>query len=412
MTLTRRSLLAAAAIVPAIQHRATMSHKLLLVTLDDVDARLWARARHPRIDAIPACSFDVAWGSVLCSNFRARRETGLAAHRTLMGANAGMPPHPNWALGTGTGALLAQLLPGSKVALGKWHLDGRSDPTTHPLDCGYDYYLGSWKNFPPEQGENYSGWTKTEMTRLRGVRTYWTTAYPTQDTANDIRLEINRHAELVQASFNCAHAPFHVPPPHMHGHGNPEDDETKALAMLEAFDWCFGPVFVDALRRGYVVILTSDNGSATSIGGKKGSLYEIGGLRVPLLVWGPGVVPGSRAQMVQATDLWETCLDVRGALGAAYSPDSISFWRICQDPDIDGRTHIQCDAWSSVGEPPQPGDWKRAVRGARYKLWDLGGARRLYDLLLDPWEMTNLLQSTLSSEEEEAYEWLVERLPQ
>lgn len=75
-----------------------------------------------------------------------------------------------------------------------------------------------------------------------------------------------------------------------------------------------GVLVADAVDRGWTVILTSDHGEALGEGGIYGHAQGLGDeqTHVPLLVWGPGVVPGSDDQPVPATCVAET---VRAVLG-------------------------------------------------------------------------------------------------
>ena len=70
-----------------------------------------------------------------------------------------------------------------------------------------------------------------------------------------------------------------------------------------------------AREAGAVVIWTADHGEALGDGGRwwHGQSLDDEQVRVPLLVWGPGVVPGVDEQPVPATCVGQTAQLVTGA---------------------------------------------------------------------------------------------------
>ena len=120
------------------------------------------------------------------------------------------------------------------------------------------------------------------------------------------------------------HSPFH-PPAELRGDGS-----KRALyeGVLANMDSQLGPLFEyvrqnSELRENTLILVTSDNGpeqGAGSTGGFRGSkaqLYE-GGIRVPLIVWGPGLIPESRrgntdvSTVLSAMDLVPSLLKLAG----------------------------------------------------------------------------------------------------
>ena len=102
------------------------------------------------------------------------------------------------------------------------------------------------------------------------------------------------------------HSPF-FPPAARRGDGA---KRTLYHAVLERMDAQLGAIFDEirgnsALRDNTLVLVCSDNGpedgagSAGPFRGSKAMLYE-GGIRSPLVVWGPGLLAAGRAEIGRA----------------------------------------------------------------------------------------------------------------
>lgn len=121
-------------------------------------------------------------------------------------------------------------------------------------------------------------------------------------------------------------------------------------AMIESFDESVGRIRDHLRRRGIdrntVVIVTSDNGGFIneSDGQKvtdnhplrsgKGALYE-GGIRVPLIVYWPGVTKGGSItcdEPVVSTDLFKTICELAGKSAPAEAGDGLSLISLIKDP--------------------------------------------------------------------------------
>jgi arylsulfatase A-like enzyme len=132
------------------------------------------------------------------------------------------------------------------------------------------------------------------------------------------------------------------------------------------------------------VFLLADNGTPHQVpppngvyNGYKLTPYE-GGIRVPLLVWGPDVLPGVDPHLVQASDLPRTVLELAGSRPSVGFEDSISFretlsggpglrpWAFLQrfrpnngtsaQLDFDNWAVVRADGWKLIGKSsPFPG---------------------------------------------------------
>lgn len=123
-------------------------------------------------------------------------------------------------------------------------------------------------------------------------------------------------------------------------------------------------------------------------------VYE-GGLKVPLLVYIPGItVGGSRSDaFVHHADLFATFVDMAGGSQSAESSDSISFMLTAVKPTASARDemhHFFTNASSGTGNPALG-----AYRKGDYKLLYFMVQRRveLYNLAADPYERDDLAVS-------------------
>lgn len=157
------------------------------------------------------------------------------------------------------------------------------------------------------------------------------------------------------------------------------------------------------------LIFTTDNGSPgqsnTRLGrvvkGAKAKMVEAG-TAIPFIVVGPGVKQGAVTDaLIDFTDIAPTFAELAGAeLSKKHTIDGRSF-----APLLQGKAENSTRDWimSMGGHPAKLNDQGRVVpkepydervlRDKRFKVWvnGKGEIEKLYDLLEDPWEKTNLL---------------------
>ncbi len=202
------------------------------------------------------------------------------------------------------------------------------------------------------------------------------------------------------------HSPF-FPPKELRGDGS-----KHALydGVLKNMDAQLGPLFDyvrgnPRLRDNTIILVTSDNGpelgagSAGSFRGAKGTLYE-GGVRDPLIVWGPGFIPvkkrgtWDKTTVLSAVDLVPSLLRIAGVvprptanfdgveMGTALMGEAAGarskplFWK--RPPDRPGPAE---DAWPDLAV--RDGEWKLLIQ-------EDGSRPQLYNILNDPSESANL----------------------
>ena len=287
---------------------------------------------------------------------------------------------------------IAELLkahrPGYVTAhFGKWHLAGGG-----PGEHGYDEHSGSTSN-------REGGTAAPDPKRTVSVTTR--------------ALDFLRHRRsagdpfFLQVSYYAVHLAVHAFPetveefessPRGERHNNPGH-----AAMTHELDEGVGRILdaIDRLKlaRDTYVIFTSDNGSYHHAGdvqvssnaplrGEKASTWE-GGIRVPLLVRGPGIAAGSVCRLpVTGTDLYPTIAEWAGV-------------RAELDPNIEGASLAGVLASGAEGgvtrrfaplvwhfphyQVPKKTKPMSSIRDGRWKLVRLyeSGESRLFDLEAD-----------------------------
>lgn len=396
----------------------------------------------PSIDALAAQGvlFTRAYADPLCSPTRAQILTGRHGFRTGIG---GLVDHSGSR--NGLSAVLEDTLPEILVdydssCVGKWHL---ANPTTdglqHPLDSGYHYFSGSMFNLsvpPVDFGSGpldcspngplgYYSWVKARDVGTGVLQQTCSTTYATTDTADEAiaRAQSMSSPWFLEVSFNASHAPAEMPPPALcppsgtcglqycqSGNGTPPE---IADAMVEALDTELGRMIagIRAVDPDTYFIVISDNGTDSiaargPAGGcygpdrSKGTLYQ-GGIRVPLMVAGPRVVPGVCDRLVSAVDVFATVADL--AHVPSSGQDSVSLL-----PYLRGRMHprrstVYCENFTPNFVTPDdpnmpdlaPRTHLRAVLNTQYKLiryTDENGLEEeaFFDLAADPCEQQDL----------------------
>lgn len=182
-------------------------------------------------------------------------------------------------------------------------------------------------------------------------------------------------------------------------------ENTARLRTLQAVDRAVGSLVATLDEEGVLdntyIVFSSDNGY--SLGehrfvGKDVLTDEA--LQVPLLIRGPGIEPGSTSDLpVTLVDLPATFADLTG-VSPAWQVDGTSLAQTLHggDPAFRDTTLIQTgrtlgDGWSH-----------RGVRTERYLYGTDGADGFLYDHLLDPDEMVNLIDDPAYAEVQAALE--------
>jgi arylsulfatase A-like enzyme len=291
------------------------------------------------------------------------------------------------------------------AVIGKWHL---SDPTNggsdNPKLMGVGHYSGLIKN----GHDNYWKWPRTEDGETQFVDGYATTIF-----TNEAIDWVGKQDKpwFLWLAYTAPHPPIHLPPAELHTNHDLSDDKSDImtnplpyyLAMLEALDSELGRLLSSLSldqRKNTVVIFVGDNGTPDKgvqppyiWGRAKSTLFE-GGIHVPLIVAGAGVTRQGQREttLINTSDLFATIADLAGT-GVKQSGDSISFKHLLVDEPGPKRSFIYAELHSALWDKKNNG-W--TIRDSRYKLieFEYSSPRlRLYDLIEDPFEGTNLLEA-------------------
>jgi arylsulfatase A-like enzyme len=312
-----------------------------------------------------------------------------------------------------TGASLPALLKTNGYAtglIGKWHLGFTPEfgPNAHGFDEFFGFVSGAVDYYTHRRGDGtpdlYENTTPVEVP-----------AYLTDEITKRAVSFVDRHATapfFLEVAYNAVHWPFQPPdlPSSEHRdiprsaaagvprlYQGPSDSvpATRAdyVRMLERADLGVGQILRalerHALAKNTLVIFTNDNGGEwlsrnAPLSNRKSTLWE-GGIRVPLLLRWPGVLPANRTsrQVAITMDLTATILAATGtALPANHPLDGINLLPILRgrSPTVERQLF-----WRRVRPSAQ-----RAVRAGGWKLLQDGVNFFLFDVAADPGERHDL----------------------
>ncbi len=392
----------------------------------------------PNLDAFAAegVRFDNAWAHPVCSPSRSALLTGRLGRRTGAGDTyvylGGNELRTDEVM---IPRMLAQAPDAwATAAIGKWHLAAynSADNVNHPLVMGFDSFTGTISNlgdYVLQDGldHGYHHWEQV----LDGQLVTYATTYEVDEA---LRL-IDSLPEpwFLYVAFHAPHSPFDLPPdaltPTLDADERSPKSERYPL-VVEALDQEVGRLLAHLDAHGHrddtLVIYAADNGTPEDAvlppwdpNRAKNSPFE-GGIRVPLLVRGPGVAVGARsAALVHLSDVFATVADVAGVpLGdeatgelAGVTIDGHSLLPLLADPASPGpRERLHSEKFSPNGPGPYQLDW-RMTREARFKVIQVSETAPLaiYDLTEGPVELGPPIEtSTLPAADQATVDALIE----
>jgi arylsulfatase B len=279
-----------------------------------------------------------------------------------------------------------------------------------PNRQGWPYYAGP----DPDLAllPSYFGWPRT----VNGV-TAWSTTYATTAEVDEaIRFIRGARSSgkpyFLWLALSAPHAPYEKPPNNLHSKDSlPKTGAPRRAyyeAMIEAMDTELGRLLKEVSLADTTVIFLGDNGTPAEVTASpysakqaKGTPYE-GGVRVPLLVAGAGVVAPNRMveRIVSVVDLYPTILKLAGIEPQAVLPAGTVLDGVSLVPYLQNRLSPALRSFVYAEEFPDCFDrgYERAIASCCYKLIRRAdGSRVFYDLKVDPYESRNLLSTRLNA---------------
>jgi arylsulfatase A-like enzyme len=288
---------------------------------------------------------------------------------------------------------------------GKWHLGGGRDVADAPpfAAYGYDEHAGTWESPQPHLDITAGNWIWSDGDK---VKRWDRTSFFVDQTLDFLRRH-NGKPCFVNVWLDDPHTPW------IASEGAKGDTPANLGKVMTEVDRQVGRL-LDAVRRfdssrKTLVFFASDNGplptfdQARTVGlrGGKLSLYE-GGIRVPLIAWGPGLVPAERTNegtVLSGVDLFPTICKLCGAeLPPEYTSDGedLSAAILGESPSRSNPLFWEYGRNETFFRyPPKARDRSAnlAVRDGKWKLLVNHDASKaeLYDLAQDPNESNNVV---------------------
>ncbi|QDU85980.1 Choline-sulfatase [Planctomycetes bacterium Pla163] len=282
-------------------------------------------------------------------------------------------------------------------SFGPWALTSDADalPLEGPRLHGFEHVLaGSSIGIDAANGETQTNWEQIDDGRATP-----STRYTSDVIANAFEFRWSQTASstrprLAFVNFTTPAAPFTAPPANLlpGGYPTPTTDRERLEASVVALDAAIGRVLAAVDLAHTVVVLTSDGGTSSLapppsawFQGYGGTAFE-GGVRVPLIVAGAGVVPGWTHRPTHAVDIAVTLLALGGRpLPPVGFEDGVAF-----AAELTGGTSARPPVVSLAFTPNGPGApleqrWCVADALGNKLVFD-GVQERLFDLQSDPFE--------------------------
>lgn len=419
---------------------------IVLILADDLGAQdlgCYGADLHetPRLDALARQSalFTHAYASApVCSPTRAALLTGK--HPARLGITI-------WAEGSLAGPKNRQLLQGDSkhdlphaevtlaeqlhdagyatAVIGKWHL---GDADHAPETQGFDVSVGGTRwgapqtFFWPYRGAGRFG-GGNEFRYVPGLPLGKPGDYLT-DKLTDAALAFidsaGQRPFFLYLAHHAPHTPIEAPAPDVEHFKSIRKSDHKHqnvtyAAMVKNLDANVGRVLDHLQSRGLadktIVIFTSDNGGFIGrdrrssepmapctnnfpLRSGKGSLYE-GGIRVPLLIRGPGIAAGGRGHPAVSSDLFFTLLAAAGLSPGEQLADGIDLTSYLQNPSAKLARDALYWHYPHYYETTTP---VSAIRSGDWKLLEYfeDKRRELYNLRDDPYEAHDLAAANQS----------------
>ena len=313
------------------------------------------------------------------------------------------------------------------IHCGKAHFAPYGTPASNPLAIGFDVNIAGTAAGHPGSflaKDQYKGNPNDTLWGVRGLEKHAANGTFLTDALTEEAIAAMQANEKTGKPFflYMAHYAVHLPfnkDDRFYQHYIDKgltDTEAKYAALVEGMDKSLGELMDYLKQRGQdkntVVIFMTDNGSLSLVpprSGKvhtqnlplkqgKGSLYE-GGIRVPMIVAGPGIQANStNHQYVSIDDWFPSLLDLAGskAYRTVQTIDGKSIVPFLKNPTLKDDKKVLLwhypNNWTNVNYHGI--SWGTALRKGSWKLvyFHKTGALELYDLSKDIGEEHDLAQ--------------------
>ncbi|MDF3130558.1 sulfatase [Kiritimatiellaeota bacterium B1221] len=305
--------------------------------------------------------------------------------------------------------------------IGKWHVDGHGRSTYIPperrqgfetfqvLECTHDYNHSSY--YSGDSGElktwpEYDAFSQTEAMQS------W------------ICGRSDEKPFLGVLSWGPPHSPYqtapekykaHFPPERLTVRGNvpaefrekTQEELSGYYAHCEALDACMGRLMQtleeEGLRENTLVVFSSDHGDMLQSHGIRDKQCPWDeSLRIPMMMAGPGIEPGTQNHsLIEFMDLWPTLAGLAGVpvprpLHGRDLNDEVRSGGTPEDNSAFYASYVPFGNWRKF-PLSNPLHFARESRGLRTPEWlyveDLKGPWLLYDMKQDPLQLNNLADS-------------------
>lgn len=371
---------------------------VIVIVLDDVGVYDIARVQTPTIDDLAnrGRNFTRAYAMPICAPSRATMMYGI--YDESLGPTCSDIPTNETPLSNTFSITTPFKSNGYRTAyFGKWHLGTNRDglpwemtPQTRGfddtfaivpgnLDVNCDGFAGDYYNWlAVENGVSYIEHRYHTLVLRDKFIDWWTRT---------------RGPKFAVVSFQAAHSPFQEPPQELLPYLPKQDFTPSRFAyekLIITIDYTLSQIlsFVD-VQDTYIIIV-GDNGTPPNAIGPgqdrnkvKTSPYE-GGINVPLIITGPGIVSGNSNSLATIADIAPTFADMFGL--DIPQIDGVSLVPVLKDPSTVIHEYVFA---SNNGD--------RAIIQSRYKLVRLNNIERFFDLESDPTESNPLDPNTLDT---------------
>ncbi len=350
----------------------------------------------PNLDTLreKGLTFRNAWSTPKCAPTRAAIMTGKYGVKTdILDTPAFLDTsHTSifQALETQTGGVY------SDAVIGKWHI-ASGGTFDHVSDMGVDYFEGILYG----NVLDYYAWQYTNNQGVTETSNEYASDFLT-DKAIDW-VEAQNQPWFLWWALVSPHGPYQTPPANTYVQAPTNTNRQNYMAMIENIDYNIGRLLSSMpadVRDNTVIIFLGDNGGGESVsqnypsGQNKGTVYE-GATAVPLVMTGPGVARVNEQEqgLVHVMDIYATLLDMFGANLPGGVFNSQSFLNNLTSPNLPMRPYNYTEIKNSSED-----DY--AIREDQYKLLEFGdGSQEFYDLINDPLETVNLIDSLTTEQE-------------